>query len=81
MDIRQKLAYMIVGGLLVFMGPLLSAMLPMVKAQEDSSQSDTTQGDAVFDTVTCKRLVVVDDEGAERIVAGKFQYENGHEKV
>lgn len=75
MQLKQKLAYMVVGGLLVAMGQMLNVVLPMVGAQEQSGGE--SQGDVSFDTVTCNRLVVTDDKGEERIVAGKFPEDKG----
>jgi hypothetical protein len=57
MQFKQKLPYMALGGLLVFMGLLLSHSLTgnVVAQKQDSS--------VVFDEVTCRHLKVVDATG------------------
>ena len=56
MKFSQKFAYMVLGGLLVFMGQLLPNML----SEHATAQSDES---AEFDEVKCRRLEVVNASG------------------
>ena len=57
MQFKQKLAYMALGGLLVFMGMLLLALMNHPAVAQNAKQV------ASFDEITCKRLNIVDDSG------------------
>ncbi len=63
MQFKQKLAYMALGGLLVFMGQLLPNMI---------NHNATAQGNKSleFDSVKCRNLVVVDESGKTRVKVG-----------
>ena len=64
MNTKQKLGYMVVGGLLVAAGMIISPL----NAKIDK-----------FGEIVCTRLAVVDVEGNERIILGtKFLNEEGH---
>ncbi|MCZ6677585.1 MAG: hypothetical protein O7E52_10070 [Candidatus Poribacteria bacterium] len=57
MTFKERLAYITLGGLLVFMGQLLPNLLAGHAAAQDGPAS------AEFDEVTCRRLKIIDDQG------------------
>ena len=56
MQFKQKLAYIALGGLLVFMGQLLSIISNNAKAQDEKVSAE-------FDEIKCRSLKIVDKEG------------------
>ena len=69
MQFKQKLAYMALGGLLVFMGMLLPALM------NRSAVAQNNKRVASFDEITCKRLNIVDDYGRTYAVLEKNGYD------
>ncbi len=58
MQFKQKLAYIALGGLLVFMGQLLPGLIAGGSA---TAQDEKVSGE--FDQVTCRSLKIVDNQG------------------
>jgi len=59
MKFKQKLAYMTLGGLLVFMGQLLSLFINNVTAQNQPLSAE----DVTFEKVKCRSLEIIDGSG------------------
>ena len=57
MQFKQKLAFMTLGGLLVFIGMLLPSLMNRPAVAQNNKQV------ASFDEITCKRLNIIDDSG------------------
>ena len=71
MQFKQKLAYMALGGLLVFMGMLIQSSMNFPAVAQNTKQV------ASFDEITCKRLNIVDDSGRTYAVLKKNDVNEG----
>ena len=72
MNLKEKLAYTALGGILVITGMILSSMLADIGvAQNDMSIMDDTSV-MEFDEIKCRRLSIVDNRGKTHAVLEKI---------
>ena len=71
MHFKQKLTYMALGGLLVLAGYILASL-----ANDGVAQSGAQ--DVSFGEITCRELIVRDDEGNPSVVLNTSEYAGGH---
>ena len=71
MQFKQKLAYITLGGLFVFIGQLL----PTIIGGRATAQHENTPVE--FETVTCRRLKIVDDSGKTYLLLEKAPNASG----
>ena len=75
MQFKQKLAYMALGGALVFLGQLSAIML----GSRATAQSENSS--VAFDTVTCRQLKLVDGSGRTYLLLQKDPLGDGEYSV